>query len=351
MLTGDERKRYARHLSLAEVGDEGQLRLKRSHVVIVGLGGLGSPASMYLAAAGVGRITLVDGDIVDASNLQRQLAHGTSTLGAPKVESARGRLRDINPHVDIVSVPEHMSSRNALQIVGDCDVVVDASDNFATRYLVNDACLLSAKPYVHASILRFEGQLTTFDAQRGPCYRCLFPSPPTPGLVPSCAEDGVLGVLPGMLGTMQANEALKLMLAIGEPLIGRLVILDALSMRTTELQLKKRPNCAACGTTPTIHSLADAPACPIPTDMVDDYRNAVLVDVREAHEYAIEHIDGALHVPLASLDDHVDELRDRDVVLYCKSGARARRAWELLRAHGLTRVRMLRGGVDDYVHG
>ncbi len=341
MLSPDERQRYARHLALSEVGEAGQLRLKGSHVVVVGVGGLGSPVALYLAAAGVGRMTLVDGDVVDASNLQRQVAHGVGTLGIAKVESARKRLLDLNPHVEIVAVPEHLTSANADMVTSTCDVVVDASDNFATRYLVNDACIAAGKPVVHASILRFEGQLTVFAPGRGPCYRCLFAEPPAAGLVPSCAEDGVLGVLPGMLGTMQANETLKLLLGIGEPLIGRLLVVDALAMSTRELRFARRAACPSCGPE---RQVADIPACPLPSDVVDDAGDALLVDVREAHEYAAGHFVGATHLPLAELRERAGELRGLHVVLYCKSGARARQGWEILRQSGHTRVKLLRRG-------
>ena len=344
MLTPDERSRYARHLALAEVGEAGQLRLKRSHVLVVGVGGLGSPVALYLAAAGVGRLTLVDGDVVDASNLQRQVVHGQATLGVAKVESARRRLLDLNPHIAVLAVPEHLTSANADKLAGDCDVIVDASDNFATRYLVNDAGIAAGKPVVHASILRFEGQVTVFAAERGPCYRCLFAEPPSAGLVPSCAEDGVLGVLPGMLGTMQANETLKLLLGIGEPLIGRLLVVDALTMHVQALRFTKRLDCPSCGPE---RRAAEVPPCPLPGDIVDHAGDALLVDVREAHEYAAGHLEGAMHLPLGELAARRSELEGRDVVLYCKSGARARRGWELLRRSGHTRVRLLRRGFEQ----
>lgn len=342
MLTPDERKRYARHLALPEIGETGQLRLKASRVLVVGVGGLGSPVAMYLAAAGVGRLVLVDGDTVDESNLQRQVVHGVATVGRPKVDSARERLHDLNPHVVVEAVPEHLSTANAADLLARCDVVVDASDNFATRYLVNDASLAAGKPVVHASILRFEGQLSVFAPGRGPCYRCLFAEPPAAGLVPSCAEDGVLGVLPGMLGTMQANETVKLLVGIGEPLIGRLLVLDALTMSTQELRFARNTQCQSCGVNKRPVALA---ACPLPADIVDDPAGALLVDVREAHEYAAGHLDGALHIPLAQIASRLAELRDRDVVLYCKSGNRARSAWEVLRENGLTRTRLLRRGI------
>ena len=334
-MTPDERQRYARHLALPEVGEAGQTRLKNAHVVIVGVGGLGSPAALYLAAAGVGKITLVDGDIVDASNLQRQVVHGTGTVGVLKVESARRRLQDLNPTIEVVAHAEHLTADNARDLFATADVIVDACDNFATRYLVNDACLMSAKPYVYASILRFEGQLAVFGATGGPCYRCLFPEAPAAGLVPNCAEDGVLGVLPGILGTMQAAEALKLILGIGEPLIGRLLVVDALSMSTTTLGLNK-----TC--THEIRELSALAACPVPSDYVDDPRGVLLVDVREPDEYAAGHKPGARNIPLGELAAKADTLRGDDVVLYCKSGARARRGWELLKARGLTRVQLLR---------
>ena len=336
-MTPDERERYARHIALPEVGEAGQERLKRAHVVIVGVGGLGSPAALYLAAAGVGTLTLVDGDIVSTSNLQRQIAHGTSTVNAPKVESARAKLRDLNPTIDVRAFPEHLTSENALTLFAKADVVIDATDNFSTRYLVNDACLMSAKPYVYASILRFEGQLSVFAHADGPCYRCLFPAPPADGLVPNCAEDGVLGVLPGILGTMQAAEALKLILQIGEPLVGRLLVVDALSMRTHELTLK-----TTCTHMP--EQLAASAACPVPADYVGSSESAVLIDVRESHEFAAGHFDNARHIPLGELESHASQLRDSDIVLYCKSGARARKGWERLRALGLTRVKLLDHG-------
>jgi molybdopterin/thiamine biosynthesis adenylyltransferase/rhodanese-related sulfurtransferase len=342
MLSTEERARYARHLSLAEVGEAGQLRLRESRVLVVGVGGLGSPVALYLAAAGVGRITLVDGDVVDASNLQRQVVHGVSTLGVAKVESARQRLRDLNPHVRVETQATQLTADNASALVEACDLVIDCSDNFATRYLVNDASVAAGKSVVHASILRFEGQLTVFEPFNGPCYRCLFPEAPAPGLVPSCAEDGVLGVLPGMLGTMQANEALKLLLGIGEPLIGRLLVLDALSMRTHELRYAKRPDCPGCGAQRRAAELAP---CPLPADIVDQPGDALLVDVREADEYGASHLPGALHIPLSQIAVRASELTGRDVVLYCKSGARARRAWEILRRHGVDRARLLRGGI------
>ena len=313
-------------------------------MLVVGVGGLGSPVALYLAAAGIGRITLVDGDVVDASNLQRQIIHGVGSLGVAKVESARKRLLDLNPHVAIVTVAEHLTSAHADMLVSACDVVVDASDNFATRYLVNDACIAAGKPLVHASILRFEGQLTVFAPGLGPCYRCLFAEAPAAGVVPSCAEDGVLGVLPGMLGTMQANETLKLLLGIGEPLIGRLLVVDALAMQTRELRFAQRADCPSCGPT---RRAADVPPCPLPADIVDDAGDALLVDVRDAHEYAEGHFEGALHLPLSELEARCDELRGRDAVLYCKSGARARRGWEMLRRSGLTRVKLLRRGFDQ----
>ncbi len=343
MLTPDERKRYARHLALPEVGDRGQLKLKQSRVLLIGVGGLGSPVALYLAAAGVGHMTLVDGDTVDASNLHRQVVHGVSSIGVSKVESARARLRDVNPLIEVETHATHLTEENAAALVLACDVVVDASDNFATRYLINDACVAANKPVVHASILRFEGQVTVFAPDRGPCYRCLFSEPPAEGLVPSCAEDGVLGVLPGMLGTLQANETLKLLLGIGEPLIGRLLVVDALALTMHELRFAKRLDCPSCG--PVRHRV-DVPPCPLPSDIVDDARGALLVDVRDAHEFAAGHFEGAVHLPLSELHERLAELGGQEVVLYCKSGARARRGWEVLRRNGFTCVKLLRRGFE-----
>jgi len=358
--------RYGRHLVLPEVGLEGQRRLKASSVLCVGAGGLGSPLALYLAAAGVGRLGLVDFDVVDASNLQRQILHGTSAIGAHKLDSAAARLHDLNPAVTIERHPVRLDRHNAMDLLARYDVIVDGTDNFPTRYLVNDACALLGKPNVHGSIFRFEGQVSVFDARRGPCYRCLYPEPPPPGLVPSCAEGGVLGVLAGIIGTLQAIEAIKLLLGIGDPLIGRLLLFDSLAMRFRELALRKNPDCPLCGEHPTVRELVDyesfcgiAPAAMAPAGLEISARalaeararagGPMLVDVREPLEWAIGRIEGARHIPLGSLAARLEELpRDRDVVLYCHHGVRSLRALEFLRSAGFPRTRSLAGGIDAW---
>jgi len=350
-LTAGERARYARHLILPEIGEEGQLRLKRGSVLIVGAGGLGSPASIYLAAAGVGRIGLVDFDRVDATNLHRQILYGTSDVGTPKLEAARARLSDINPEVAIETHDAALTSDNALDLLRDYDVVVDGTDNFATRYLVNDACVLLAKPNVYGSIFRFEGQASVFFAKEGPCYRCLYPEPPPPDLVPSCAEGGVLGVLPGVVGTIQATEAIKLLAAAGETLIGRLLLFDALRMSFRQMKLRKDPNCVICGAHPTITQLIDYEQFCNPATAIEISASqlagldAALIDVREPYEFAGGAIEGATLIPLGTLPSRLQEVpRDRDVVVYCQSGSRSARALEVLRGAGFSRARHLRGG-------
>jgi len=364
-LTHDERLRYHRHLILPEVGETGQRRLKGGSALIVGAGGLGSPAALYLAAAGVGRIGLVDFDLVDASNLQRQILHGTASVGASKLASAAARLADLNPNVEVVRHETRLTSGNALGILGRYDVVLDGADNFATRYLVNDACALLGKPNVHGSIFRFDGQASVFDAARGPCYRCLYPEPPPPGLVPSCAEGGVLGVLPGVIGTVQAIEAIKLLIGIGEPLIGRLLVFDALGMRFRELVLRKDPDCPLCGAHPTVRALVDyddwcgGPAAKETMDedlTVKDLAAAIargedlaLIDVREPHEWALCRLEGATLVPLGTLPDRLGDLdRTRALVLYCHHGNRSRVALEYLRGQGFTRLHNLKGGMEAW---
>ncbi len=367
-LTREELRRYGRHLTLPEVGLDGQRRLKAGSVLLVGAGGLGSPAALYLAAAGVGRLGIVDFDAVDESNLQRQVAHGTSAIGRPKLDSMRERLADLNPHVAIEPHAVHLNRDNALEIVERYDVVVDGTDNFATRYLVNDACALLGKPNVYGSILRFEGQASVFDAARGPCYRCLFPAPPPPGLVPSCAEAGVLGVLPGVIGAIQANEAIKLLLGEGETLLGRLLLYDAWSLTFRELVLRKDPECPLCGRAPTIRALVDyEELCgtkppPPPAGAVRERVTApelaamrregaafTLLDVREPAELAISRLDGATHIPMGVLPVRAHELdAARPVVVFCHHGVRSLQAARWLRANGFTDVRDLEGGIEAW---
>jgi sulfur-carrier protein adenylyltransferase/sulfurtransferase len=371
-FTQDEIQRYSRHLIMPEVGMDGQKRLKDASVLVVGTGGLGSPLAMYLAAAGVGQLGLVDFDVVEFSNLQRQIIHSTESVGRKKLESARDRLHGINPEVDITLHEVALVAENALDILRPYDVVVDGTDNYPTRYLVNDACVLLGKPNVYGSIFRFEGQVSVFDALKGPCYRCLYPEPPPPGLVPSCAEGGVLGVLPGVIGTLQALETMKLILERGEPLIGRLLLFDALAMSFREVRLKKSPDCPICGPKRTIHALIDYDAfCGVPgreaashaaaeqsaweitpRDLKAklDQQAVTLIDVREPTEWEIAHIPAARLIPLAELPNRLAEIpQDGDIVLHCHHGVRSMRALELLRDHaGFTRVRSLRGGIDAW---
>ena len=367
-LTDEELRRYARHLVLPQVGPEGQRRLKAARVLLVGVGGLGSPAAMYLAAAGVGALGLVDHDAVEVSNLQRQVLHGTAAVGTSKLASAAARLRDLNPAVAIECHEVRLTSANALGILAEYDVVVDGSDNFPTRYLVNDACALLGRPDVFGSIHRFEGQVSIFWADRGPCYRCLYREAPPPELVPSCEEGGVLGVLPGIVGSLQAVEAIKLVLGIGEPLVGRLLLVDALGMRMRELALAKDPACPLCGERRTLTTLIDydafcgAPAARSREGTVTMELTAaelhaelaagaplVLVDVREPWEYAICHIEGSRHIPLGSLPKRLAELDPASaVVTICHSGARSRQAAMHLRGNGIANARSLRGGVEAW---
>ena len=363
-LSAEELQRYARHLILPEVGIEGQRRLKAARVLVVGAGGLGSPAALYLTAAGVGVLGLVDADRVEFSNLQRQVLHGTSAVGTSKLASAGARLRDINPGVELVLHEERLVSANALGILRDYDVVLDGSDNFPTRYLVNDACALLGKPDVYGSIFRFDGQAAVFWAARGPCYRCLYREPPPPELVPSCAEGGVLGVLPGIVGSLQALEALKLVLGVGESLVGRLLLIEALQMRFRELTLEKDPACPLCGTHPTIHELIDydafcgvgAAAEPVEASLEIDVgtlererrsgRPFVLVDVREPFEWEICRIEGSKLVPLGQLGQRLGEIDPAaQVVTVCHTGVRSLDAARFLRSRGVRNARSLRGGV------
>ena len=365
-LAPAELLRYSRHLILPDVGVPGQEKLKAARVLLIGAGGLGSPAALYLAAAGVGTLGIVDFDNVDVTNLQRQILHGTKDVGRPKLQSARERIADVNPHVRLETYETALTSKNALDIFSGYDIVVDGTDNFATRYLVNDACTLLGKPNVYGSVFRFEGQVSVFDARTGPCYRCLFPEPPPPGLVPSCAEGGVLGVLPGLVGTIQATEAIKLILGVGEPLAGRLLLVDSLGMQFRTVTVRKDPACPACGTR-EIRELIDyeqfcgvraAEAEPravagfveiTPRELtarLSRGEQLQLIDVREQFEWDIAHIDGAQLVPLATLPEVVDTLdRDREVVVYCKGGSRSRAAASHLADAGFPRVTNLTGGI------
>lgn len=365
-LSNEEIARYSRHLIMPEVGMEGQRRLKQGSVLLIGAGGLGSPLALYLAAAGVGHIGLVDFDVVDSSNLQRQIVHGTSTVGMSKTESARRRLLDLNPHIEVSVYETQITSANAFELMRLYDVIVDGTDNFPTRYLTNDASVLLGKPNVYGSIFRFEGQATVFAPQAGgPCYRCLYPEPPPPGLVPSCAEGGVLGVLPGVIGAIQATETIKLLTGIGEPLIGRLMLYDALSMRFRELKLRRNPNCPVCGENPTVNTLIDyeqfcgitreAPSIGgqyviTPLELANwlqaDNR-PFLLDVRNPYEVAIASIPGTDKlIPIDQLPERIHELDSaREMVVYCRSGVRSARAVELLKQAGFRKIKNLEGGI------
>lgn len=367
-LSPDEILRYSRHLIIPDVALGGQRRLKGSRVLLVGAGGLGSPLALYLAAAGVGTLGLVDFDVVDLTNLQRQIVHGTKDVGRSKIASAEERIADVNPHVHVEPYETQLTSQNALEILRDYDVVVDGTDNFPTRYLTNDACVLLGKPNVYGSIFRFEGQASVFATADGPCYRCLFREPPPPGLVPSCAEGGVLGVLPGIIGTIQATETIKLLLGIGEPLIGRLLLFDALRMQVRTMQLRKDPACPACGTR-EIRELIDyeefcgirqaamaeaGSAVPeiVPRELAERLRagdDLLLIDVREPHEWEIARIAGAQLIPLGTLPAALSELdASRDIVVHCKVGGRSAKAVRQLEAAGFTRVWSLTGGIQRW---
>src|SRR6266850_2652392 len=370
-LTADEIKRYSRHLIMPEVGVDGQKKLKAGSVLCIGAGGLGSPAAMYLAAAGVGRIGIVDFDVVDFSNLQRQLLHGTSSVGRSKLDSAKDRLVDLNPLIEIETYETTVSSDNALDLFKPYDVILDGTDNFPTRYLVNDACVLAGKPNAYGSIFRFEGQASVFATKEGPCYRCLYPEPPPPGLVPSCAEGGVLGVLPGIIGVIQALEVIKLIVGQGEPLIGRFLIYDALRMRFRELKLKKDPDCPVCGTHPTVTKLIDYeqfcgihPAAPEPVAVnsateitsvelkqrLDRGDSLKIVDVREPNEYQINRIPGSTLIPLGDVPKRYSELDSEDeIVVHCKMGGRSAKAADFLRSVGFKKVLNLKGGILDWI--
>jgi molybdopterin/thiamine biosynthesis adenylyltransferase/rhodanese-related sulfurtransferase/molybdopterin converting factor small subunit len=372
-LSGDEIKRYSRHLIMPEVGVDGQRKLKAAKVLCIGAGGLGSPAAMYLAAAGIGTIGIVDFDVVDFSNLQRQIIHGTPDVGRPKLHSAKDRLQALNPNVHIETYEEALTSANALRLFEPYDVILDGTDNFPTRYLVNDACVLTGKPNAYGSIFRFEGQASVFATKDGPCYRCLYPEPPPPGLVPSCAEGGVFGVLPGIIGVIQATETIKLVLGAGEPLIGRFLIYDALRMRFRELKLRKDADCPVCGTHPTVTRLIDyeqfcgvaphqlAAAAPPATSAdaltarelkaeLDRGEVLQIIDVREPQEYQINRLPGSTLIPLGELPKRYVELDpNANLVMQCKSGMRSAKAQDFLRSKGFTKVRNLTGGVLGWI--
>src|SRR5438132_1026656 len=363
-LSNDEILRYSRHLIMPEGGMEGQQKLKAARVLCIGAGGLGSPLALYLSAAGVGTLGLVDFDVVDYTNLQRQIIQTTADVGRKKLDSAADKLKAINPFLNIRPFETRLSSENALEIFADFDIIADGTDNFPTRYLVNDACVLTGKPNVYGSIFRFEGQASVFATKEGPCYRCLYPEPPPPGLVPSCAEGGVLGILPGLVGVMQATEVIKLILGQGEPLIGRLLLIDALAMKFRELKLRKNPDCPVCGTHPTVTRLIDynqfcgirgeeAPVTSnVPEMQVEELKQKLdagedifVLDVREPHEYQICNIGGHL-IPLGDLPKRVHELdSSREIVAHCRSGVRSAKAVDFLRQTGFRKVRNLAGGI------
>ena len=361
-----EIERYSRHLIMPEVAMEGQRKLKQASVLLVGMGGLGSPTAMYLAAAGLGRLGIVDFDVVDVTNLQRQIIFSTEDVGRPKLQAAEERLKGINPYLQIDSFEERLTSENALEILGNYDIIIDGTDNFPTRYLVNDACVLLGKPNVYGSIFRFEGQASVFYAKEGPCYRCLYPEPPPPGLVPSCAEGGVLGILPGNIGLIQATETVKLILGKGEPLIGRLLLFDALAMKYRELKLRKDPNCPICGENPTVTELIDYEHfCGIGTEAdkivlepefeisVEELKAKItgedtpfILDVREPHEFEICRIPNSVLIPLAEVEKRVHELdRSSEIVVHCKAGGRSAKAVKFLREAGFEKVKNLKGGI------
>lgn len=369
-LSKEEMQRYSRHIIMPEVGLEGQKKLKAARVLCIGTGGLGSPVSMYLAAAGVGTLGLVDFDIVDVTNLQRQIVHGQSDIGRRKVESAKMTLQEINPHIHIKTFDTRLTSENAFELFRDFDIVVDGTDNFATRYLVNDACVLMGKPNVYGSIFRFDGMATVFDSSRGPCYRCLYPEPPPPGMVPSCAEGGVLGILPGIIGVIQATETVKLIVGAGDLLIGRLLKFDAMRMTFKEYKLRKDKDCPVCGENPTIRELIDYEQfCGLsrgethnaeeesgiqeitPTELkelLDGANPPLVVDVREPDEYEIVNI-GAKLIPLSVIKSRMKELpRDRDIVVHCHHGGRSAQAIAILKEAGFTKLKNLAGGIDLY---
>jgi len=376
-LTNEEVERYSRHLIMPEVGMEGQKRLKAASVLLIGAGGLGSPLALYLTAAGIGRIGLVDYDVVDYTNLQRQVIHGTKDVGKPKLESAKASMLDINPFVQVDTYEVPLTSANALEIMAPYDVIIDGTDNFPTRYLTNDACVLLGKPNVYGSIFRFEGQLSVFYAEEGPCYRCLFPEPPPPGAVPSCAEGGVLGILPGTVGAMQATEAIKLILGIGDSMIGRLVLYDALNMEFTEVKLRKNPNCPVCGENPTVTELIDYEQfCGMPAhdrspyvaeevdlnevrqmtpvqlkERLDAGDDLFIIDVRQAHEWEISNMQsvGAKLIPQSEVMDHIDEFdQNQEIVVQCRSGVRSANVIMIMQQLGFKNLWNLDGGINRW---
>ncbi|HZD50026.1 MAG TPA: molybdopterin-synthase adenylyltransferase MoeB [Silvibacterium sp.] len=373
-LSNEEIARYSRHLILPEVGLEGQQKLKAAKVLCVGTGGLGSPLAFYLAAAGIGTLGLVDFDVVDESNLQRQIIHTTKDVGRPKIDSASEKLKALNPHMNVVKHETMLTSANALEIIRDYDIVADGTDNFPTRYLVNDACVLTGKPNAYGSIFRFEGQASVFATEEGPCYRCLYPEPPPPGLVPSCAEGGVLGILPGLVGVIQATEVIKLILGKGNPLIGRLLLVDSLNMSFRELKLRKNPDCPVCGTHPTVTKLIDynqfcgitpepkansVNGTPVQNGIpqitavelkkrLDNKDDIFVLDVREPHEYQIANL-GAKLIPLGDLPVRAGELdKDAEIIVHCKSGGRSQKAAEFLAQSGFKKVSNLAGGITAW---
>lgn len=371
-LTNQQINRYSRHLIMPEVGMEGQQKLADAKVLCIGAGGLGAPLTLYLAAAGVGTLGILDFDVVDFSNLQRQVIHSEKTLGELKVESAKNRLLELNSDIEVKTYNTRLTSDNAMDIIKDYDIVVDGTDNFATRYLVNDACVLLGKPNVYGSIFRFEGQVSVFDAKRGPCYRCLYPEPPPPGLVPSCAEGGVLGILPGIVGTMQAAEVIKLIIGQGKPLIGQLLFIDVLEMEPRKLTLRKNDDCPVCGKNPTVTELIDyeefcgigrgeeqAEEQPVQVNeiTVDEFKEirdskngaVTILDVREPHEYDICSIEGSKLIPLGELKDRISELNpDDEIVVHCHHGGRSLKATTLLAEQGFKDVKNLKGGIDEW---
>jgi adenylyltransferase/sulfurtransferase len=367
VLSNDEILRYSRHLIMPEVGMEGQQKLKAAKVLCIGAGGLGSPLALYLTAAGVGTLGIVDFDVVDYTNLQRQIIHTTADVGRKKLDSAAEKLKAINPYINLRTFDTRLSSANALELFREFDIIADGTDNFPTRYLVNDACVLTGKPNVYGSIFRFEGQASVFATEDGPCYRCLYPEPPPPGLVPSCAEGGVLGILPGLVGVIQATETIKLILGQGDPLIGRLLLVDALGMKFRELKLRKSPDCPVCGKNPTVKELIDynefcgvrGEEAPVATDVptvtveelkqqLDSKKDLFILDVREPHEYQICNLNGYL-IPLGDLPKRVHELdSSRDIVAHCRSGVRSGKAVAFLRQAGFKKVRNLTGGILEW---
>lgn len=374
-MTKEQVMRYGRHLIMPEVGVEGQEKINAAKVLLIGAGGLGSPSALYLAASGVGEITIIDPDVVDLSNLQRQVIHDTNSVGMPKVESAKKRINEINPNVKVNAIQDTVNNGNVLELVRSHDIVVDGTDNFQTRYMVNDACIFEGKLNTYGSIFRFDGQATVFGSPDGPCYRCLYPEPPPPGMVPSCAEGGVLGILPGMIGVMQATEAIKIIIGKGKPLIGRLLLYDALEMRFRELKIRKDPNCPVCSKNPTITELQDyeyfcgmgsGDALPGdendensgPTEsisaanlkqLLDSGKKPVLLDVREPQEWDIVSLDGAVKIPLGSLPERMNELDTADdIVVYCHHGTRSQKAINFLKKMGFDKLTNLAGGIDAW---